>query len=218
MCNRIRSIQNADKVAERYKIPFRINFEPNPNVAPTDNAPIIRTSSSEGRKAQLARFGMIPSWAKDKKTGVKFTNARYETVKTTPAYREAFKKRRCIIPVEGYYEWREEDGKKQPYLFTRQDNDVMSLAGLWDYVELDNERIYSFTIITGEPNTLSSPVHDRMPCIVDNDNIDAWLDLSANGLDELIVFPSSLMKVHAVNPAMNNPRMKDASVIDDWKR
>ena len=143
-------------------------------------------------------------------------NARVETVRTTPAYREAYQKRRCLIPVEGYYEWREEDGRKQPYLFTRADDDVMALAGLWDYAEIDNEKIFSFTLITGEPNSLSSPIHDRMPCIVDQDHVDGWLNLGQDGMEHLNPFPSQLMKVKPVNPAMNNPRMKDAAVIDDW--
>ena len=214
MCNRFRSMSNAEEIAQRYKAFVKINFPDNPNVAPTDEVPIIALDQERGRKARLARFGLVPRWSKTLKQGLSMTNARIETVTEKPAFREAYRKRRCIIPADGYYEWREEDGLKQPYLFTMADHSPMALAGLWEWAKIDNQDVWSFTILTNEPNSLAQPIHDRMPCIVAEDKIEQWLDPEKGGLEQLTLFPSELMSVRRVNRAMNSPRMKDRHAID----
>lgn len=115
MCARMRGLQRLEQFFLMEELQ-RINFRYNPNIAPTDSTPIVRTSG-KGSKAELARFGLIHSWAKDTKGAAKYINTRVETVREKPAFKNAYQKRRCIIPVLGFYEWKEENGKKQPYYF-----------------------------------------------------------------------------------------------------
>ncbi len=190
------------------------NFDFNPNLAPTESTVIIRTSSSGELELDIARFGLVHSWAKDTKNASKYINTRIETIMEKPAFKEAYRKRRCVIPAQGFYEWKEENGKKQPYYFDRNDGEIILFAGLWEHATIDGESITSFSILTGEPNQLVSPYHDRMPVITTAPK--SWLDLSKDVLDKLPRVPTELFRVIPKNPKMNNPRFKDETVIDTW--
>lgn len=210
MCSRFRSIANIEALVKRYGINQLKNFEFNPNVAPTDSAPIIRSSKSEKYKLEIAKFGLIHPWAKDAKKAASFINARSETIEKLPAFRKAFAERRAVIPVLGFYEWKEEDGRKIPYMVHRKDNEIMSLAGIWEYTELNNEKIYSFSIITGPPSALTEPLHDRTPIILDDPQ--AWIK---RGDKSFFKVPNDKeITISRKNAAMNNPRIKSIDLID----
>ncbi len=214
MCNRFCSIKDPFLIRQYATVIENLDdYIFNPNVAPTNNVPIIRSAENQQRCLGIARFGISPHWAKNANGPSILMNARVETLYTKRTYKNLMAKSRCAIPVEGYYEWREEEGEKQPYLFTRNDGNVMWLAGLWDQ-SVDKEQ-HEFVIITGEPNSLSSPIHDRMPCIIDNTDIERWLDVTQNGDDCLIIYPSEFMQVRPVNRSMNRSSMKDFRIIDN---
>lgn len=214
MCARMKSVKDFLQLPRLMPDWTQPNFEFNPNLAPTESTVIIRTSTSEGLKLDIARFGLVHSWAKDTKSAYKYINTRIETIREKPAFKEAYRKRRCIIPAQGFYEWKEENGKKQPYYFDRKDGEAILFAGLWEQATIDGETITSFSILTGEPNELVGPYHDRMPVITTAPS--KWLDLSNDILEKLPRVPTDLFRVTAKNPVMNNPRFKDEAAIDAW--
>jgi putative SOS response-associated peptidase YedK len=122
------------------------------------------------------RWGLIPAWADDTSIGNRLINARAETVSTKPAFRQAFRYRRCLIPADGLYEWKKEGNKKKPVYIGRKDGEPFAFAGLWEEWEREGEIIETFTIITTEPNELMAEYHDRMPVILDRKDYDLWLN------------------------------------------
>lgn len=149
--------------------------KPRYNIAPTQSHPIIRLSES-GRECALARWGLVPSWAEDLKIGYSLINARAETVAEKPSFRTAFKRRRCLIPATGFYEWKKVGKRKQPFHIHRRDDGLMAFAGLWERWEKGSEPVESFTIITTAANSLMARLHDRMPVILPRDLYSVWLD------------------------------------------
>jgi putative SOS response-associated peptidase YedK len=139
------------------------NFRPRYNIAPTDPIPIVRIDPRDGaREVTMARWGLIPFWMKEKPK-VPHINARAETVHKLPLFREAFAKRRCLIPATGFFEWEKRADGRQPYRFVREDMQPFAFAGLWEFARINGEEIVSAAIIVGEPNPLVAAVHDRMP-------------------------------------------------------
>src|SRR5436190_13942625 len=159
-------------------VPDLPGLVPRYNVAPTQITPIARPSASGGRELTLARWGLIPAWAKDPKIGYSTINARADSVATKPAFRTAFKKRRCLVPVDGYFEWISEEKKKLPILYEQPEHQPFALAGLWEsWRGADAEgAVETFTIVTTTANDLAGRVHDRMPVILDPADYDVWLD------------------------------------------
>jgi len=139
------------------------------------------------------RWGLIPFWAKDESIGKKMFNARSESVVEKPAFRKAYKTQRCLVPSNGFYEWKTENGKKVPYYFEVKDRPIFGFAGLFDIWEepVSSKEVYSYTIVTTEPNEIVKPIHDRMPVILEKKNEDVWLDKTTSliMLQELL-FPS----------------------------
>jgi putative SOS response-associated peptidase YedK len=177
---------------------------PNYNVAPTHQVPVVRDYNGT-REGVLMRWGLIPSWAKDKKAMQ--INARGETVATKPMFRSAFKKRRCLIIADGYYEWKKEGKAKRPYLYRLKDDRPFAFAGMWEHWEHDGEAIDSCTIITTTANELARAVHDRMPVLLGPEVWEPWLDhaVEAAALESLLVpFPADRMEAIAVSDAVNS--------------
>jgi putative SOS response-associated peptidase YedK len=159
-------------------VPDLPGLVPRYNVAPTQITPIVRRNSDGGRELSLARWGLIPAWAKDPKIGYRTINARADSVATKPVFRSAFKKRRCLVPVDGYYEWISEGKKKLPVLYEQQGRRPFALAGLcesWRGADT-SDPLATFTIVTTGANALASRVCDRMPVILDPVDYNAWLD------------------------------------------
>lgn len=180
---------------------------PSYNIAPTQPVAAVRMQDDR-RQCVLLRWGMIPFWAKDKKTS--YINARAETVIAKPAFRNALNKRRCLVLADGYYEWRTEGKAKQPFYFHLRDGQPFAFAGLWDCWKGAEEPIESCTIITTDANDLSRPIHDRMPVMLTREGCALWLDPDIEDrevLQELLKpYPREAMACYAVSPLVNSPR------------
>src|SRR4051812_15786822 len=181
MCGRytVRSIQ---PVAELFGISLPPQFQPRYNVAPTQDVLVVRSASKEqttaSRRGDLLRWGLVSSWADDPSVGNRMINARAETAATRPAFRDAMKRRRCLIPADGFYEWqgRADNKRKQPHLIRMKDDRPFGFAGLWDTWRRGDEPLETFTILTTSPNELVANIHNRMPVIVAPQDFDRWLD------------------------------------------
>src|SRR5262249_12694756 len=151
------------------------------NIAPTQFVPLIRPATDKpGREVASLKWGLIPSWADDIRIGTRHLNARAETVAENPAFRAAFKRRRCLVPASGFYEWTGPPKNRQPHLFAMRDARPFAFAGLWEKWERDGQQIESFTILTTEPNELCAKYHDRMPVIVHRNDYDHCLNAAPN--------------------------------------
>lgn len=227
MCARYTLKSTADVLQQEFELPELPELPPRYNIAPTQAVLAIRESDAGVREATFLHWGLIPSWAKDPGIGTKLINARSETLLEKPSYRVAFKRRRCLIPADGFFEWHEESefpetdlfgevtksGKtyKQPMWFHRKDERPFAFAGLWEYWETaEGGPIESCTIITTTANELLAQYHDRMPVILHREDYSAWLrksDENANGLVSLLApFPAEEMTAYDVTRKMSNPR------------
>jgi len=204
-------------LAERFQAADdEIEERPRYNIAPTQQVLTVRKKQGEKvRQFTIMRWGLIPSWAKDMSIGNKTLNARSETVTTTPACRDSILMKRCLIPADGFYEWRKMGSVKQPYCFEVGEGEVFALAGLWDqWTSPDGEIIESCTILTTTPNSLVADLHDRMPVIVPRDKYNLWLDPDVTDFkamcDILKPYDATAMRLYPVNRKLNNSNNDDA--------
>jgi putative SOS response-associated peptidase YedK len=224
MCGRAKLETDVSEIKIAFRIPAEYptpNFPPSWNVAPTDNLPIVRYDPSAGhRTLDLMRWGLVPYWAKDNKIGFSTINAMAETVDIKPVFREAFVRRRCIVPVDSFYEWKKLDAKtKQPYAIALADRSLMALAGLWETwkSQTNDETIRSFTIVTTTPNALCADIHNRMPVILPPETWPTWLgeeDAEVDQLKSLLVPYAGEMVVWPVSARVGNVKNNDASLIE----
>ena len=178
MCGRYSSDGiDVSALAERFDVQNTLEeFVPNHNIKPTQDAPVV-VERDGNRELALMQWGLIPGWAKDPKIGYKMFNARAETVGEKPAFKSSFRRKRCLIPATGFYEWQHEGRGKVPYLFTVGDHEIFGFAGLYDSWRAPNgEVLYTYTLITTMPNELVAPVHNRMPVILPRDKEQLWID------------------------------------------
>jgi len=200
---------------EAYKLLFRAtrlpqsNYPPRYNIAPTDQIPIVRVHPRDGeRELVMARWGLVPWWSKTLPK-IPHINARAETVHEKPLFREAFAKRRALIPATGFFEWQKRADGKQPYRFRPADLEPFAFASIWEFARVGDKEILSAAIIVGEPNPLTEAVHDRMPVILAPEDYDLWLnaDTSTDDLRALLKpFPAEQMEAYAVSRAVNSVR------------
>jgi putative SOS response-associated peptidase YedK len=212
------------------------DLEPSYNVAPTNLVHTVRAHDGH-RELEAMKWGLVPSWAKDPKIGSRMINARADTAATKPAFRSAIKKRRCLVPADGFYEWQKVEGRKnkQPYYITRRDEEPIVFAGLWEawkpkpdteayekaLAEAGSaeklEWLISCTLLTTDPNQEMKRIHHRMPVLVPPSAWDRWLD-SDNGVDEvadlLVPSPDGLLNVTPVTTMVNNVRNKGPELIE----
>ena len=211
MCNRFRSVNEMSDIPRRFHSGPRLNFEFNPNVAPTEIVPVLLADPG-GPRMVLGRFG-INLTGRDGKPRPPLLNARTDGMRQG-RFRTHLTQRRCIIPAAGFYEWRDEQGK-QPYFFHRRDGQALMLAGIWDEAEYKGDRRPAFAILTDEPNALIAPYHDRMPVALADDQLDAWLDLSQPApLDLPLMLDLDAFAVRPMNRAVNSVRVKNLAAID----
>jgi putative SOS response-associated peptidase YedK len=171
MCGRYRLSRSKELLAEHFNVEPDDDWEPRYNIAPSQYVPVIRQRPDGPKRwgAQM-RWGLIPAWAKDASIGFKMINARAETVATKPAYRDVLRKRRCLIPADGFYEWVKDGRAKTPFCFTMADNSTFAFAGIWDsWRNPQGQTIDTCSIITTTPNALLADIHDRMPVILPDD-------------------------------------------------
>ena len=180
MCGRYRLARNVYELMEHFGVQESdLNWEPHYNIAPTQEVVTVRQNAREPRRElSLMRWGLIPYWAQDISIGAKAINAVSETAASKPAFREAIRRRRCLVAADGFYEWQKLGAKqKQPYIFTMQDGSIFSLAGLWDrWKDAQGNFIQSCAVLTTIPNALLAGIHDRMPVILKPEDYDLWLD------------------------------------------
>jgi putative SOS response-associated peptidase YedK len=226
MCGRFVSASPPDDIARYFDVEVfgERALEPSFNVAPTEDVYVVLESGGV-RRLDTFRWGLVPFWAKDAKVGQKMVNARAEGLADRGAYKRAFAKRRCIIPADGFFEWRREPGSKrrQPVYIHRADGDPLALAGLWELWRPDTGAddpstwIHSCTIVTTEANDLVAPIHDRMPVVLPPAAWDPWLDRSETDLDALGRFlvpaAAGLLVADRVGARVNDVRNKDAAVL-----
>jgi len=223
MCGRARLSSDVSEIKLVFSIPPDRpppNFPPSWNVAPTDSLPVVRYDrKAEQRSLDLLRWGLIPYWAKDIKVGFANINAKAEGIETRPAFRQAFERRRCLVPVDNFYEWKKTGTGKQPYAIALADRGIMALAGLWEnWKSPAGEWVRSFAIVTTEPNELCAQLHNRMPVVLAPEAWQAWLgEEPANEaqLKSLLVpSPSGDMICWPVGTRVGNVKNNDPSLIE----
>ncbi|MCW5769293.1 MAG: SOS response-associated peptidase [Phycisphaeraceae bacterium] len=187
------------------------------NIAPTQMAPVVRQRGG-ARSLEMLRWGLVPPWAKDIAIGSGMINARGETLATKPAFRAAFKRRRCLVPASGFYEWDKVSSgtKKQPSYITASDDGPLVFGGLWEsWTSPEGQTIETYTIVTTAPNEMMARFHDRMPLVLDASDHDAWLDPEREDAFDLVrAYPAELMLARPVSTRVNSPRNDDASLIE----
>lgn len=212
MCGRFTLRLSAGELQEFFDLVRAFDAVPRYNIAPTQSIAAIR-QTNEGRVADKMHWGLIPRWAKDRKLAARMINARSETLSEKPSFRTAFKRSRCLIPADGFYEWKPTAGKtKQPYHITLTDESPFAFAGLWDRwtdPETDSP-LESCTIVTTAANELLSRLHERMPVILPREHWDVWLDpeiQDTQALQPLLAaYPSDKMQMKPVSTIVNSPR------------
>ncbi|MBI2710215.1 MAG: SOS response-associated peptidase [Actinobacteria bacterium] len=224
MCGRFVSSSPPDEIARYFDVTdvSESVIDPSWNVAPTRDVWVVY-ESGEARRLDTFRWGLVPFWAKDPKVGNKMVNARAEAVPTSGAYKHAFRSRRCIVPADGFFEWKAVAGqkRKQPYLLRRADGEPLAFAGLWEEWRPDGRdddtTLRSCTIITTEANEDVSPLHDRMPVILPVGAWDRWLAPDAADVDGLrgllVPAPPRLLRVHPVSVEVNSARAEGPQLV-----
>lgn len=219
MCGRYTLSSKGDELALMFDLTEIPAVLPRYNLAPTQEAAVVRVErAGDPRRLDLLRWGLIPYWAKEASIGNRMINARSESVAEKPAYRFSFRKQRCLIPADGFYEWKKEGKAKQPYLIRRKDAKPFAFAGLWArWQEPDKGPRDTFTILTTDANELIRPLHDRMPVILDPKDFDLWLDPKIEDRDRLqpllAPFDSGQMDTFPVSRAVNSPAYDSADCI-----
>jgi|ERR1700678_407408 putative SOS response-associated peptidase YedK len=216
MCGRYRLSRKKQILEEQFDAVFEEDWSPRYNIAPTQPVPIIRQHPKEPmREISLVRWGLIPSWSKDSSSAAKMINARTETAATLPAFKDAMKSRRCLIPADGFYEWKKTGKTKQPHCFEINGGELFAFAGIWDrWKNPSGQWVQSCSILTTTANSLTSAVHDRMPVILELDSYDLWLDPGMKNVsvasEMLKPFDASLMRCHPVSDRINRVVNDDA--------
>jgi putative SOS response-associated peptidase YedK len=216
MCGRYMLTTPVDALRQLFLFTERPNLAPRYNIAPTQDVPIVRrTRDGAGRELIMVRWGLVPYWADDPKIGNRLINARRESVARTAAFREAYQRRRCLVPADGFFEWQKEGRTRQPLLVRRKDQAPFAFAGLWErWPQPGGGVLRSCTIITCPPNELIAPVHDRMPVILASEDYERWLDPSrADGRELLEPYPAAELEAFPVSPRVNSPQYDDPECI-----
>ena len=211
MCGRFAFYSPHEAVTELFGVEFPLAFEPRYNIAPTQYVAAIRLDDEQRPEGVMLRWGLVPSWAKDPAIGNRMINARAETVAEKAAFRAAYKRRRCVVLANGFYEWQAGQDGKQPWYISAADDRPIAMAGLWEHWEKGEEPLQTCTLITTRANRFMSELHDRMPVVLDAAHYRDWLERPDPGLLE----PGAehLLKAHPVSRAVNNPRHDGADLV-----
>ncbi len=208
MCGRIVLKAPARQVAQEFDLAAVAEVVPRYNIAPTQPVRAVLADGDGRRTARDMQWGLIPPWSRDARDGGRMFNARSETVVDTPAFREAFASRRCLVPVDGFYEWRRRGRDRQPFYFAAADGRLLALAGVWARWEYPGgEAVESCSVLTTAANALMSPIHHRMPVIIPREERQRWLTAPAAAAGQLVPLlapaPGDLLRMHAVSSAVN---------------
>ena len=220
MCGRFTLSATGDVVAEMFHLTDPPDLAARYNIAPSQEVAALRATPERPEPhIGMLRWGLIPFWAKDPAIGSRMINARSETAAEKPSFRAAFRRRRCLVIADGFYEWKKEGKRKQPYCIRMTDGSPFAFAGLWEHWEQpDGRAIESCTLLTTSPNELLRPIHDRMPVILDSRDYAAWLDpeeQKPNALAPLLVpYPPDAMTAFPVSTRVNSPSHDAADLVN----
>lgn len=216
MCGRYVLSSDAETVQQEFNLAELPTLASRFNIAPSQPVPVITNESPS--ELTIVQWGLIPSWAKDPKMAFKMINARSETAHEKPSYRSAFKRRRCLIPTTGFYEWIKTEDGKQPYFIHRNDKEVFAFAGLWEvWRNPEGDEVWTCTILTTDANEKISHLHHRMPVILEGDAREAWLDdASDSGELRAILqpFDSNKIDYYPVSKSVNNVRNDNPTLVE----
>jgi len=218
MCGRYALRAPPEVLREAFELGDVPETAPRYNIAPSQPVLIVRADDEGNRSAAWVRWGLVPAWSRGPDSRYSMINARAETVAARPAYRSAYRSRRCLVPADGFYEWCRLDGGKQPWFIHRRDDGVFAFAGLWERWQPGDDRdpVVSCTILTVPANALMAPIHERMPMILPPDQWPAWLDRrsSTGALQELLQpRDDDEMIAAAISTRVNNPRHDDPDIL-----
>ena len=218
MCGRFALLAPGPVIAAQFGVEVAHEIAPRYNIAPTQPVAAVRLNQHGERDLTYFQWGLIPSWAKDPAMGSRMINARSETVAEKPSFRAAFKRRHCLLPASGFYEWQKQNGSKQPIYIRPVDDSLFGLAGLWEvWHDPDGGLLETCTILTTTPNELMEPIHNRMPVIIEPEDYSMWLDPGDNPQETLHLlrpYSSAEMEAYAVSTAVNNPRNEGPANIE----
>lgn len=223
MCGRYTLTVTPELLRELFGFDVTPNLQPRFNIAPTQMAPVVRPSGG-GRRIDALRWGLVPSWSKDTSIASKLINARGETLAEKPSFRDAFAERRCLVPADGFYEWRMEDGAKQPFRIGFRGGRPFAFAGLWESwtapegADNAGETVETFTIVTTDANAKLRPIHHRMPVIVDPVDYETWTTGTPEAAKTVIrPYPPDDMAFYRVTTRVNAVRNDDEDCIAPLK-
>lgn len=218
MCGRFSLTTEIHKLQERFFLENSesLEFQLSYNIAPGQRVLAV-VKGGQKNKAGFLHWGLVPSWAKDKKIGNKMINARAETLQEKVSFRRLLERRRCLILADSFYEWKVEEGVKKPIRFVMQDQQPFAFAGLWDRWNHNGVELVSCTVITTQPNELVKDVHNRMPVILKKEHEQKWIDQEVQDLSYLTSiltpFDARSMKAYEVSSSVNSPRNNDVTCI-----
>jgi putative SOS response-associated peptidase YedK len=220
MCGRFTLFDSTSSLAEGFGLADAPSLSPRYNIAPSQEVAAVRIpSEGSAKELVLLRWGLIPSWAKDPSIGNRMINARSETVAEKPAFRAAIRRRRCLVPANGFYEWKRTNGRKQPYFIGMRERKIFGFGGIWESWEgAGEETVLSCALLTTGPNELLRPIHDRMPVIIAPRDFDLWLSPEVQDPKAIAPlfrpYPPEEMTAYPVRTAVNNPKTDTVDLIE----
>lgn len=217
MCSRYSITSPPEAIRELFGYAARPNFPARYNIAPTQPVPVVRLNSVGEREFVLVRWGLIPPWVKDPAQFSTLINARAETACEKPSFKNALRRRRCLFPTDGFYEWMGPRGKKRPFLIRQKDHKPFALAGIWEHwMDSEGSEMESAAILTVEANAVVGVVHNRMPAIVQSDDFEEWLDREMDNCEtaQTMLRPAAdeLLELCELDPRINSSRVEGADV------
>ncbi len=216
MCSRYFLDADGNIIAYTFQVPVHDRIRKRFNIAPTQEAPVIRAGPGGTREVAMLRWGLVPFWAKDLKVGTKMINARSEGVETKPSFRAAVKERRCVVPATGFFEWQGEPGHKQPFAITLPGQSLFAFAGLWErWKPVEGDPVETFTIVTTDANEAIARIHDRMPVILPMDAIDTWLTAPPDEARTLLKPYAGPVELRMVNKYVSNVNHEGPECLED---
>lgn len=218
MCGRYALYSRPEAIRRHFRLSFLpVGLRPRYNIAPSQQGPIVRASPEGGRELVLMRWGLVPRWSKEPKVSYSTINAMAETVHLKPAYRAAFRRRRCLVPASGWYEWEETPPGRRPWFFKPKAGDLLAFAGIWERWGEGEEAFDSYSVIVTEANELAKPIHQRMPVVLSPEDYDFWLDPAVTEPEALRPLlapcPSEWLEAHPVSARVNSPQNDEPALI-----
>lgn len=213
MCGRFDLTLPAEALAALFGVDWRANLAPRYNIAPTQDSAVCLIDKG-ARRLGMARWGLVPHWAKDAAIGNKLINARAETLSEKASFRDSFAKRRCVVPATGFFEWKTEDGRKQPHRITTEDGTPLLFAGLWAVWRGGETPLVSFTIVTRNAKGPITALHHRMPAMLPAEGVDAWLLGTSDDARDCLSLAPPALRHYPVTPAMNKPAFDEPAALE----